>query len=257
MPVETHVDHARDRVEAERSTAAAKRDGLAAFRARVADLPVAASDRLRSDGSGIPIASRPGQSRQNAGHAVVGAFDETVRPHCEDTQSQLEAIQTELSESIAVALASAASPTLTPDLHRAVLARTDSRLRELDALLAALDDETDALADAAATVERISDWIVTADETALSTLGFAALQERHDALAAHRERCETLATERQAGLEAIQSDGGDVALHHRSLVVELYTDFPVDHPVLATAVRLDAICGDCQRAVRNHLVRRA
>lgn len=36
----------------------------------------------------------------------------------------------------------------------------------------------------------------------------------------------------------------------------LYAEFPVDHPVLATATRLDDGSADCQLAIRDHLGRR-
>jgi hypothetical protein len=37
---------------------------------------------------------------------------------------------------------------------------------------------------------------------------------------------------------------------------QIGTKFEVDHPVLATVARLDNTCKDCQRTVRDHLIRR-
>ena len=94
-------------------------------------------------------------------------------------------------------------------------------------------------------------------EAAVTNLGFGALQRRHETLASHRDRCEELARERQVFLEGTTNDGIDVGVRHRSVLPYLYQDFPVDHPVLATAAELDQTCWECQRAVRDHLVRRA
>ena len=62
--------------------------------------------------------------------------------------------------------------------------------------------------------------------------------------------------DRQRFLDRTTSIDAQVGLHHRTAVPGLYTEFAVDHPVLATGVRVDGICRRCQRAVRDHLTRR-
>jgi hypothetical protein len=116
--------------------------------------------------------------------------------------------------------------------------------------------EASHLEDAVTSVSEITAWITDADETPLSELGFDAVQTRHETLAEYRNRCEDVARQRQVFLRERTSRTVDFDIHHRRLVTYLYEDAPAGHPVLATAARLDAVCRDCQRAVRSHLVRR-
>ncbi|WP_435064263.1 DUF7260 family protein [Halobaculum sp. EA56] len=72
------------------------------------------------------------------------------------------------------------------------------------------------------------------------------------ALDREEERLETAAERTEAVAEWIAAAG----IRHRDLVSYLYRDLSVDHPVLSTVARLDATCADCQRTIRDHLVRR-
>ena len=117
--------------------------------------------------------------------------------------------------------------------------------------------ERSALDDAVATVEGVTGWLADADETPLSDLDFDVLRARHETLATKRDRCRDLAERRQAFLDGSTTLHSGAGISHRTLVTSLYEDFPVDYPVLSTATRLDAVCRTCQRAVRDHLVRRA
>ena len=71
------------------------------------------------------------------------------------------------------------------------------------------------------------------------------------------DRCETVARERQSLLHATTSADAQVGIAHQELVTCLYVAFPVAYPVLSTAVRVEQVCEECQRAIRDHLVRRA
>jgi hypothetical protein len=261
VPVETYVDRARTRVRAEREAVAAKRDAFEAFRDRVADIPTApapaaasgvtaaAGQQFRADGSGDDRCRR-----------VRTAFDETVRPHSvadvDGPESLLATVRSEFTDAIAVALAPTTEPSFSAELKRLLLSEADDRRTEADVTCRALAREQSALDDAADAVDAVTAWIAGADETPLTDLGFEELRDRHEALADHRESCRELSRERQAFLRGTTNRGTDLGIRHRSLLGYVYRDLPVDHPVLATATRLEATCRDCQRAVREHLVRR-
>jgi hypothetical protein len=76
-------------------------------------------------------------------------------------------------------------------------------------------------------------------------------------LASHPERRANEARNRQECLEGTTNDDVDADLRHRSVIPYVYQDFPVDRPVLATMAPLDETVQECQRTVRDHLVRRA
>jgi hypothetical protein len=120
----------------------------------------------------------------------------------------------------------------------------------------ALETEAESLAAADEALGDVIEWLVATNETALTDCEFDALAERHDRLATHRERCRTVARERQAVLRTTTSIDATVGLAQRELTDGLYEGFSVDHPVLSTAVRLDGLCTECQNVVRDHLVRR-
>jgi hypothetical protein len=151
------------------------------------------------------------------------------------------------ADKIALALA---NRQFTPQLKRALFSAVSARQEELVTLSTALDAEETSLRTAINTVEQVTDWLVTTNETPLSTLGFEALRQRHDTLGTHREQCEET-------LDATTSRNGSVSVAHRSVVTTLYDEFPIPYPVVGTLLCLVECCTACQRTVRAHLVRRA
>jgi hypothetical protein len=261
MPVRTHIDQARTRVRAERETVDATLDAIDEFVDRIADL---SPEPVPSTTTGtVATAGRLARTEsvtEDRCRTARRIFAETIRPHCvadaDDPEPLLETIRSELSDGVAVALASTTGTAFTPALERAILSAAATRRAETDVLRQALGREGDHLETAGAAVDEITGWIADADETPPTDLGFEALRQRHETLARHRERCDRLAERRQAFLRETTNEGVDAGIRHRRLVVSLYEDFPVDHPLLATVARLDAACVECQRTVRQHLTRR-
>jgi hypothetical protein len=261
MPVPTHVDQARTRVRAEQDVVAEKIDAFDSFIRRIADLsPV-------STPSSVGVTATAGARRHvdsatdDHCRTVRTIFAETIRPHStvdvDGSESLLETMREEFTDTIAVALAPTTEASFTPELKQMVISKTHARRAETTALHEALGREEADLADAGAVVDDITAWIAEANETPLTTLDFDALEQRHETLASSRDRCEKLARHRQRFLHETTNNGIEAGVRHERLVPSLYRDFPVDHPVLATVAKLDAICEGCQRIVRDHLVRRA
>jgi hypothetical protein len=261
MPIETHIHQARKRVTAEREAADAEVDAYDAFIDRVRDVPTAPTPSAPSGATATAGAlSRGGSSTDDRCRAVRNAFAETVRPHSVDedgADSLLETIRHELTASIAVALAPTTEPSFSPELKRVVVSVATTRRTESRVLCRALAREGGQLDSAAALVDDVTDWIDRADESPLRDLDFAALRQRHETLAGYRDRCDERAARRQEFLQGTTNQGVDVGVSHRQLVSSLSEGSPVEFPVLATMARLDAVCAQCQRAVRQHLVRRA
>ena len=271
MAQTTYIDAAIERVEAERAAADAKRAGMESFVDRVADLSADASPAGASGVAGTGgLAQRTETSGAGGCESVRTAFVETVHPKAlagnvdADAESEIPGpepltatIRRELTESIAVALAPASSVPFSPGLKRGILTEARRRRAELAVLCRALDRESESLQAAGDTVASVSSWIAAADETPLTDLGFDGLQRRHEALAAHRDRCDDAVADRQSTLESTTAVDADAGLRHRDLVGSIYEGLGVDHPVLVTLARLDDACRECQRSVRAHLVRRA
>jgi len=261
MTVETLVDDACTRADAERDAMAAKRDAYDRFLARVDDVPVQGTPTPTATPTGAGTTrTLTGTASSDGCRAIRRAFADTVRPHSvadvDDPEPLLETVRTELSESIAAAIAPNTTTALTPPLVRTIEAEADARQRETRVTIRALEREADELATAADVVDEITGWLVETDERPLADCDFADLQERHEVLATVRERCDARLADRQAFLAGVTSDDADVGVSHRAIVDYLYADFPADYPVLSTVAQLAATCEDCQRAVRAHLTRR-
>lgn len=263
MAVDTYIEQARTRVRAEQEAIAEMRDAYGTFINRVQKLQ---PDQTPSSVATLTTAGGATHLSADASSAdgcrpVRRAFAETIRPHSvadlDETESLLETIREEFTDAIAVALAPTTEASFTPDLKRMVLTEARSRQSEATALWKALEREETHLDDASDAVDDIVAWIVDANETPLTDLGFDALQRRHETLASHRDYCEEVARDRQEFLQKTTNNGVDAGVRHKSLLPYLYQDFPVDHPVLATVTTLDETCQECQRTVRDHLVRRA
>jgi hypothetical protein len=268
MSLTTYVDAARERADAERASAEAKRAGMAAFADRVAEL---SAESAPAGTPGVAGTGGLARRREAAGaggcESVRAAFAETVPTDAVGDESGAAdapgadpltaAIRRELTESIAVALAPASSVPLSPGLKRGILAEARTRRTELDVLRRALGRETESLAAAGETVSTVTGWIAAADGTPLSELGFDALRRRHERLDDLRGRCDDAAADRQSVLASTTAVDADAGLRHRDLVGSIYDGLAVGHPVLTTLARLDDACRECQRSVRAHLVRRA
>lgn len=255
--MDTHVDHARKRVDAEREAVAAKIDAFDAFVDRVTEIPTAPTPATPAS-----VTATAGAHRRTDGptddrcRAVRRAFAETVAPCVTDEHgSLLASVRGEFTDAIAVALAPTTEATFSRELKAATVTAARTRRTETELLRRVLSVERGQLADAREVVDGVTAWLVDANETPLSDLGFEALRERHETLDRFRDRCDALVERRQAFLDGTTSERVDAGIRHRSLVPALYEDFPVDHPVLVTAVRLADVCAACQRAVRRHLVR--
>jgi hypothetical protein len=262
MSVQTYVDQARTRARAEREAVVAKVDAIDEFVARVRDLstapaPSSGTETVATGGRLVQVRS----ASEDRCQTVRAAFAETVRPHSvadlDSSEPLLETIRQELSDDVAVALEPTTDTSFTGALKRAVLAEAATCRAGADVLRQALEREGGHLETAGEAVDDITGWIADADEKPLTDLGFEGLQRRHEALARHRDRCERLAAQRQAFLDETTSEGVEAGVRHRNLIRYLYRDLPVDHPLLATVASLDDACAECQRAVRQHLIRRA
>lgn len=262
MVVDTYIEQARTCARSEQDATAEMRDAYEAFIRRVQKQQ---PEQTPSSAAGLTTAGgvthlSADSSSTDGCRPVRKAFAETIRPHSvadlDETESLLETIREEFTDAIAVALAPTTEASFTPEFKRMVLTEAQARRAEATALRKALEREEAHLDEAGVAVDDIIAWIVNANETRLTDLGFDALQQRHETLTHHRDRCEEMAYDRQAFLEATTNNGVDAGVRHRSLIPYLYQDFPVDHPVLATVATLDETCQKCQQTVRDHLVRR-
>lgn len=260
MVVDTYVEAARTLVQAERDAVDAKLSAFEAFIDSVQDIPAEPSTASAKRAT-IVVGGRQrtGSPAGSGSKKVRAAFAETVRPHSVDdpeSESLLETVRAEFTEEVAVALAPTTDASFTPALRRLVLGEAEARRTETEAFQRVLASEAKQLAHAAGVADEVTGWIADADETPLTALGFDELENRHETLSNHRTRCDALARHRQSFLNSTTNNGSEAGVRHRSVCPYVYGNLPVDHPVLASVARLDATCADCQRAVREHLVRR-
>jgi hypothetical protein len=261
MSVDTHIEQARTRVQSEQEAVSAKHDAFDAFIREVGSLSTEPSPTSSTSVTTTAGVQQRATSTSGSGcWEVRTAFAETIRPHSvdnnENKESLLETIRAEFTETIAMALAPPTEASFTRELRETVLTEAQVRRAETAALKRALDREATQLNEAGKVVDEIADWIVDTNEKPLTDLSFDTIKHLHETLASHRTQCEELARQRQKFLEKTTSDGVEAGISHRQLVPYLYEDFPIDHPVLATVTRLDSTCAECQRTVRDHLVRR-
>lgn len=259
MTVETHVDAARERLEREREHIVGERRAYEEFRREVAAVGTTTPGGTGSRAGGVVSVADAGNPGTANCRQLLETFAETVRPYSvEDVDGEepvLETVREELGDGIALALSPSTDHGVTPQVKQAIAAKTAERLTELESMLAALDREADSLKAAADEVAAVTDWLVEADETPLSALGFDELRDRHEQLERHRERCRDLLAARQDHLHSAAD--ARMTIHQRTVARFLYRSFPVEFPVLSTVTRLLETLEECQAAVRDHLTRRA
>ncbi|WP_251342993.1 DUF7260 family protein [Haloplanus halophilus] len=255
MTVETHVPAARERVADEREAVRAKLAAYDDFVDRVRDVSTGGTGGEAPSSVGTTLAAT---TRQRGGCAAVReAFDTTVRgvDGVDDDESVFETLAAELGEEIAVALAPTTGSALTPQYREQVIEAATDRRWQLRTMATALEREAAALDAASEAFAALREWLIEADETPLTALGFDDLRERHARLGDHIDRCEAQARERQAFLDGSTSEHAKVGLGHRCLVSFLYSDLPVEYPVLDGVATAVATCKRCRRNVRAQLTR--
>lgn len=263
MTVETHVEQALARVREEQAAIEGKQTAYKHFVSGVEKTSVEPSTTNGLQTTTGPVAtmhSTPSGGSESR-KQVRELFAETVRPHStadiDDPETLLETIAAELSDRVAVALAPQNATTgFAAGLKNGVLSEAAQRRSELRAMERALDREEASLVAAKETIDEVLQWIVEANETQLTDLGFEALRTRHDRLDGFCDRCETIARERQSLLHATTNADGKTGIPHQQLMNCLYVAFPVTYPLLSTVVRVEQVCNQCQRAIRDHLIRR-
>jgi hypothetical protein len=262
MTTESHVEQAIDRVHEEQAAIDGKQAAYKHFVNGVEGVTIETQTAQRGGLRTGPVATvtASSSSGSNSRKRVRDLFAETVRPHStadvEDPETLLETIGAELSEQVAMALAPQNMTGFTATLKQGVLSETTQRCHELQAMERALDREEVSLVAANDVIREIVEWIVDANETALTDCGYEALQARHERLDGFHDRCGTIARERQSLLHATTSADAQAGIAHQELMNCLYDGFPVACPVLSTLVRIEQLCNECQRSVRNHLIRR-
>ena len=210
MSSHTRIHDALTRVQTEQDSVDAKRDAIDRFINRVEDCspvpnPATATGATAAVG---PVSQRSQGTTDQCG-VVRQAFVETIQPHSLDDvdhqESLHEPILTELSESIAVALAPTTKATFSPELKQVVLTKSHVRRAAAENLRRALGREASELVDARDIVDDITEWIATADETPLTQLGFEELRARHETLARYRSQCVEIAGHRHELLNGATS----------------------------------------------------
>lgn len=265
MRIDTHIERAEARVETEVEHVSKERRAYEQFRSTVESLSTTAPGSHESGTvttAGVVPASTLSQRAHGADQCreVRNAFEATVQPYSvadvDHEEPVLETIREELGDTIALVLAPETEHQLTPRIQAALRSKIDDKQRELDAMERGLERETDSLRSARVEVDSIIDWLTEANETSLHQRSFPELEQQHESLETHRRTCESLLSDRQAVLRSTTSQGGEVGLTHRSLVVYLYQDVSVSFPILSTVTQLYEALEECQRTVRAHLIRR-
>jgi hypothetical protein len=258
MEREMTVHDALEVVREEHRHVTAKLDALDAFQEGVETLSPSPSGRQTAGGITVSGEGTQTLARTASGddcRQVRELFEETIGEYVEDC-SGLVAIREEFGETVAAALAPGTGRQFTPKLERAVRCAARSRRTELQVLEQALDTERESLQRVADALGEITDWLRRADDQSLLTLGYEALQRRHEQLETHRDRIDQLVEDRQVVLHRTTSHEGATGLTHLTVVSYLYEEFPTVVPALSALARLARRCADCQRTLRDHLTRR-
>jgi hypothetical protein len=265
MSIETHTEWALDRVREEQGAVDGKQTAYGRFVRAVQNIsvetPTENRGSLQTTAGLVATMHSATSGESDRSKQVRELFADMVRPHStadiEHSETLLETIAAELSDQLAVALSPQnATAGFTAGVKNGVLSEAAQRRRELRAMEYALDREEASLVEAKDAFDDVLQWIIEANETRLLTLDFEALRTYHDRLDKFHARCETVTRKRQSLLHATTSAEGQAGISQRELVECLYVAFPVRYPVLSTVVRVEQVCNRCQRALRDHLVRR-
>jgi len=225
------------------------------------DTPAASVSSATASGGpqSVSAAIRDGSTGEDSLRQVRALFANTVYPcstaEFDEPEPLLVTIREELDEPVALVVAPSTDSVLTADLKSAIETAADQSRMELQTMDRGLDREAESLRTARSFYKESTDWL-TADHPPLSTLGFEQLSHRHERLADYRRRCDRLAADRQSTIHETTNHTLAAGLSHDLLVEYLYQPLSTSYPVLSAVAQLTDLCVECQRTVRDHLVRR-
>lgn len=251
VAVLTHLHQARSIVDEERTRTSAERHAFAAFAQQVSDLPVEPPPQPTSaSGGGTALASnQPPQAVDR----VRDAYRETVMatPHYDEEYA--ENLLTNLAEELGGDVAGAVDTNirLTPQLKGLLVAKSREAATRREELLAALDRETEALANADETYTAVETQLAEIESSPSEQATYDGLTARMATCDQLKNRVESALTERQTHIhEEPMSDLGE---SHPGLLEYLYQPLTVSYPVLSTGTdlinRLDSVRSDIERAL--------
>lgn len=257
--IDAYIPGAQQRIREEIRLTNDKQEALRAFRRDIVE--VTPSTHLNAD-TATPPTSIVSQSSPGPGCDVVfDAFTRHIGPYREeslgDTDAVLSAVADEFSDELAVGLKVAAADGQLPLAVQAELAsKVDVRIRELDSVKAALDEERESLDRVHQSLLEIVTWLAEHESTPLTECSFDRLLSLYDRLAEHQERLEAVSEQRQTDIQELTGKPA-VKIEHASLIDVAYSDFPVDYPALEDIASVATACTDAQTALERQVARRA
>jgi len=247
----TQVRRARNALAAERERTVAERNAFRAFERRIAGL-----SPQRLDG-GSPTGFARSLSRASSRSAldrVRDAYRETVvaLAHYDEEYGEplLENLGAEFGEEIGAAVAG--SGVFTAELKTALCSGARDAASRRATFLGVLDEEREALDDAARELRDVGD---AAAALAVDDTSFTSLRDTRDDLCELCGHCEALVADRQETLRAPRAGGRWRTDEDLSLNEYLYDALDVTYPVLADASDAAATLREQRRQIERALTR--
>lgn len=251
VAVLAHLRRARSIVDEERSRATTELDAFTAFAQRISDLPLDPPPQPTSPSRGT--AALASNQSPPALQRVRDAYRETVMatPHYDEEYG--EALLTNFAEEFGGDVAGALDTNthFTPQLKGLLVAKAYETVTRREKLLAALDREAKALANADETYRIVETQVAELDSTSPEQGTYDGLTARMATCDQLEDKVESILTERQNHIH--EEPLSDLGKSHPGLLDYLYQPLPVSYPVLSTGTalidRLHSVRADIERAV--------
>lgn len=247
-----HVWDAELLLDEERRRLAAERDAFAAFSKQVADMEVSDASATVPASGGLVTATTASDGQldrvRDAYRETVMAVDHFNEDYGETLEENLTA---EFGESLALAVED--GDAFTPQLKAALLESSQEASRQRASFISTLDDEADALSEAAADLADIEAERASLAEPPLPSRSYETLVGDWHRVGGLRDRSRSLATERQQQLQELSAS---LPPGREALAEYLYEELSVAYPVLADATSLSEAIEELQSRILRSLTRR-
>jgi len=266
MNGKTHAHRALRCILNEQEHVSEKTKAFERFRAEVSETQVSSPGIIGIGGgsrNGL-ISTLIGQkesSTESPSDRILRLFEETVRPYSVDDiekeEPLIETVAEELGRGAAYSLSPETEAGFTESVKQAVLSSTADRQAELRAMDRALEREETSVRSAA----EVADDILNArsmeetTEVEIISSGFDELKQMYDEVSGFIDRCGEEIQSRQKTLRATTSNGASAGVRHHKIVAYVYQELPTEYPVMSTITRLNQLCEERKRVLRNQLAR--
>lgn len=228
--IEVYYPFSQKRVQAELRILRTKREALEKFRSDLEQIETV----QKPSGTATNTSTIANDFEGRGCEPIINSFkthmDSYYEGAIEDFDSALGKMADEFNENLIFQL-SDSDAVITPQIKQGLQREVDNNIERLNSIESALGEERDSLRVVEDTIYEIVSWVAKQKDIGLPGRDYKEMIELHNEVEGYIDELDELSEQRQQDIRK-STVNQSVGIEHSQLLNILYSDFPVDHPIL-------------------------